>query len=53
MIGLVLFAWVGAKKPYWQLLAALFMFGLGVGAAMIPIMVAELQSCGTSRSRAG
>ncbi|KDN22643.1 DHA2 family efflux MFS transporter permease subunit [Amycolatopsis rifamycinica] len=42
--GLALFAGVGAGTAYWQLLAALFVVGLGVGAAMMPIMVAALRT---------
>jgi len=44
ILGLALFTTINADTPYWQLLAALFVIGLGVGAAMMPIMVAALQT---------
>jgi EmrB/QacA subfamily drug resistance transporter len=44
VLGLILFTTVGADTPYWQLPTAVFVIGLGVGAAMMPIMVAALQT---------
>ena len=41
-IGLGLFTMVEADTPYWRLLLALFIMGLGMGATMMPIMTAAL-----------
>jgi EmrB/QacA subfamily drug resistance transporter len=42
--GLVPFTQVSATTPYWLLLAALFVVGLGMGATMMPITTAALQT---------
>ncbi|WP_216215318.1 DHA2 family efflux MFS transporter permease subunit [Amycolatopsis aidingensis] len=42
--GTAMFTQVGADTPYWQLLLALFVMGLGMGATMMPIMSAALQT---------
>jgi MFS family permease len=42
--GLVAFTQVSATTPYWLLLSALFIVGLGMGATMMPIMSAALQT---------
>jgi EmrB/QacA subfamily drug resistance transporter len=42
--GLAMFTQVGATTPYWQLLVALFVTGLGMGSTMMPIMSAALQT---------
>lgn len=42
--GLALFTTVDADTPYWQLLSALFVIGLGTGASMMPMMSAALQT---------
>jgi EmrB/QacA subfamily drug resistance transporter len=44
LAGLAVFTRVGADTPYWQLLAALFVTGMGMGATMMPIMSAALQT---------
>lgn len=41
-VGLALFTMVEADTPYWRLLLALFVMGLGMGATMMPIMTAAL-----------
>ncbi|MGH3431336.1 MAG: DHA2 family efflux MFS transporter permease subunit [Thermocrispum sp.] len=40
--GMLMFTRIEADTPYWQLLAALFVLGLGMGATMMPIMSAAL-----------
>ncbi|HJQ44921.1 MAG TPA: DHA2 family efflux MFS transporter permease subunit [Amycolatopsis sp.] len=47
--GMVVFTQVGADTPYWMLLAGLFVMGLGMGATMMPINTAALQTL-TQRS---
>lgn len=42
--GMVMFTQVGADTPYLQLLGALFVTGLGMGATMMPMMSAALQT---------
>jgi EmrB/QacA subfamily drug resistance transporter len=42
--GLVTFTQVTATTPYWLLLSALFVIGLGMGATMMPITSAALQT---------
>ncbi|WP_199435076.1 DHA2 family efflux MFS transporter permease subunit [Qaidamihabitans albus] len=44
LAGLAMFSQVGPVTPYWQLLAALFVMGMGLGATMMPIMSAALQT---------
>ncbi|WP_158893945.1 DHA2 family efflux MFS transporter permease subunit [Amycolatopsis anabasis] len=44
LAGLVVFTQIGADTPYWQLLGALFVMGLGMGSTMMPIMSAALQT---------
>ena len=41
-IGMGLFTMVEADTPYWRLMLALFIMGLGMGATMMPIMTAAL-----------
>lgn len=41
-VGMGLFTMVEADTPYWRLLLALFVMGLGMGATMMPIMTAAL-----------
>lgn len=43
-VGLGLFTMVEADTPYWRLLLALFVMGLGMGATMMPIMTAALST---------
>jgi EmrB/QacA subfamily drug resistance transporter len=43
-LSMVVFTGIEADTPYWQLLAALFVMGLGMGAAMMPITSAALAS---------
>jgi EmrB/QacA subfamily drug resistance transporter len=42
--GMAVFTQVGALTPYWQLLLALFVIGMGMGSTMMPIMTAALQT---------
>ncbi len=42
--GLAVFTQVGADTPYWLLLSALFVMGLGMGTTMMPISAAALQT---------
>ncbi|MGA6166071.1 DHA2 family efflux MFS transporter permease subunit [Amycolatopsis magusensis] len=42
--SMVMFTIVGADTPYWQLLSALFVMGMGMGCTMMPIMTAALQT---------
>jgi EmrB/QacA subfamily drug resistance transporter len=42
--GMAVFTQVGADTSYWLLLSALFVMGLGMGATMMPIMTAALQT---------
>ncbi|CAM3295293.1 DHA2 family efflux MFS transporter permease subunit [Kibdelosporangium persicum] len=42
--GMVMFTQIGADTPYWQILTALFVIGLGMGGTMMPIMSAALQT---------
>jgi EmrB/QacA subfamily drug resistance transporter len=42
--GLVAFTQVSATTPYWLLLSALFVIGLGMGGTMMPITSAALQA---------
>jgi EmrB/QacA subfamily drug resistance transporter len=42
--GLAPFTQVSASTPYWLLLSALFIMGLGMGATMMPITTAALQT---------
>ncbi len=42
--GLVTFTQVDPATPYWLLLSALFVIGLGMGATMMPITSAALQT---------
>ncbi|GAB3885600.1 MFS transporter [Kibdelosporangium lantanae] len=42
--GIAVFTQVAADTQYWQLLLALFVMGLGMGATMMPIMSAALQT---------
>jgi EmrB/QacA subfamily drug resistance transporter len=42
--GLVPFTQVSPSTPYWLLLSALFIMGLGMGATMMPITTAALQT---------
>jgi EmrB/QacA subfamily drug resistance transporter len=42
--GMAMFTQVGADTPYWQLLLALFVMGMGMGSTMMPIMTAALQT---------
>ncbi|TCO44235.1 DHA2 family efflux MFS transporter permease subunit [Actinocrispum wychmicini] len=42
--GIAMFTQVTATTPYWQLLLALFVMGAGMGATMMPIMSAALQT---------
>jgi EmrB/QacA subfamily drug resistance transporter len=42
--GIAVFTQVAANTEYWQLLLALFVMGLGMGATMMPIMSAALQT---------
>ncbi|GAB3479028.1 DHA2 family efflux MFS transporter permease subunit [Amycolatopsis cihanbeyliensis] len=44
LAGMGMFTQVGSDTPYWQLLLALFVMGLGMGATMMPIMSAALQT---------
>jgi EmrB/QacA subfamily drug resistance transporter len=44
VVGIVEFTQVTATTPYWQLLIALFVMGLGMGATMMPITSAALQA---------
>jgi EmrB/QacA subfamily drug resistance transporter len=44
VVGLVAFTQVSASTPYWLLLSALFVVGLGMGATMMPITTAALQT---------
>ena len=44
LAGLAVFTQVGADTPYWQLLTALFVMGLGMGMTMMPITTAALQT---------
>ena len=44
LAGLVVFTQVAADTPYWMLLAGLFVMGLGMGATMMPINAAALQT---------
>ena len=41
-VGMGLFTQIDAGTPYWRLLLALFVMGLGMGATMMPIMTAAL-----------
>lgn len=43
-LGMVVFTQVTATTPYWQLLAALFVMGIGMGCTMMPITSAALQT---------
>jgi EmrB/QacA subfamily drug resistance transporter len=42
--GMAIFTQVSSATPYWLLLGALFINGLGMGAAMMPIFTAALQT---------
>ncbi|SDX78368.1 drug resistance transporter, EmrB/QacA subfamily [Amycolatopsis xylanica] len=44
LAGLIAFTQVSATTPYWQLMAALFVMGLGMGCTMMPITTAALQT---------
>ncbi|MFF0147695.1 EmrB/QacA subfamily drug resistance transporter [Amycolatopsis sulphurea] len=44
VLGMVVFTQVGADTPYPLLMAALFVMGLGMGATMMPITSAALQT---------
>lgn len=44
VVGMGVFTQVGADTSYWLLLGALFVMGLGMGATMMPIMTAALQT---------
>ncbi|MEC3981879.1 DHA2 family efflux MFS transporter permease subunit [Amycolatopsis sp. H20-H5] len=44
LLGMSVFTQVGADTPYWLLLGALFVMGLGLGATMMPITTSALQS---------
>jgi EmrB/QacA subfamily drug resistance transporter len=44
LAGLAMFTQVGPVTPYWQLLAALFVMGMGMGSTMMPIMSAALRT---------
>lgn len=41
-IGMLMFTQIGADTPYWQLLGASFVLGLGMGGTMMPIMSAAM-----------
>jgi EmrB/QacA subfamily drug resistance transporter len=41
-VGMGMFTMVEADTPYWRLLLALFIMGLGMGGTMMPIMTAAL-----------
>jgi EmrB/QacA subfamily drug resistance transporter len=42
--GMIVFTQVSAGTPYWVLLLALFVMGLGMGATMMPTFTAALQT---------
>ncbi|GAB3716202.1 MFS transporter [Amycolatopsis oliviviridis] len=44
LAGLIAFTQLSATTPYWLLLSALFVMGLGMGATMMPITSAALQT---------
>jgi len=44
LAGLIAFTQITAATPYWLLLSALFVMGLGMGATMMPITSAALQT---------
>ncbi|MEZ0115422.1 EmrB/QacA subfamily drug resistance transporter [Catenulispora sp. EB89] len=40
--GTVVYTMIGADTPYWELLTALFVMGMGMGATMMPISAAAM-----------
>jgi EmrB/QacA subfamily drug resistance transporter len=42
--GMIVFTQVSATTPYWVLLLGLFIMGLGMGATMMPVFTAALQT---------
>jgi EmrB/QacA subfamily drug resistance transporter len=42
--GMIVFTQVSASTPYWVLLLGLFIMGLGMGATMMPVFTAALQT---------
>ncbi|WP_210408148.1 DHA2 family efflux MFS transporter permease subunit [Allokutzneria sp. NRRL B-24872] len=48
--GMGVFTTVGADTPYWLLLGAQFLMGLGMGATMIPLMSEALRALATTKA---
>lgn len=48
--GMSVFTMIGPDTPYWSLLLAQFLMGLGMGATMIPLMSEALRALATTKA---